>query len=271
MRIGWENAMRYAALSFCILALSASSAVAAEGELHPDTKARLEQRITLEPRPVHMGEFIEIVSEKTGLSFVVSMDVAHMPQHVMLVANNITAGELVRATAFALRLESTITPEGIVSFRFERDDPRRTISLRRFEEDIAERRRDERRERDMRRERGERPEMPEGEALEIARRHPHVAKMIDGWGAVLIPRKFIPDRGAWALEVRKGEDGPPVGMAIVHPNGEVDVKMRDFGGKEEAPGQWKKRKKERMRDEGEEKDGDRFDFRNRGGEELERF
>ena len=268
--------MRHTALSLCMSALLASSVAAGEGELHPDTRSRLEQRITIEPRGIPVAEVIELVADKTGLSFVVSMDVAHMPEPVMVTANNVTVGELLRATAYALHLESTITPEGIVSFRFAHDDPRREVALRRFADEINERRRRERQERLERRERGERgerPAMPEEEALEIARRHPRIAEMIDAWGAFLVPRKFIHERGAWALEVRKTEDGPPVGMAIVHPGGEVDVKLREFGGKEDAPGQRKKKMKERRRDGGEEREGNRFEFRdrNRDGDELERF
>jgi hypothetical protein len=266
--------MRTAALSFCVSALLVSSPVAAGGPPHPDTIARLQQRITLEQREIPMAEFIEIVSQKTGLSFVVSMDIAHMPEPLMLVANNITVGDLLKAAAFALHLESSITPEGIVSFRFHREDPRLKIALGRYEDVIAERRRDELRERKahMRRKGGERPEMPEAEALEIANKHPGIVKMRNGWGAFLVPRKFIPERGAWNLEIRKTEDGPPVGMAIVYPEGNVDIKMHDFGAKERAPGQRKKRKKDRLPDAGGmDPEEERPEFPDRGDEELERF
>ncbi|MHC4503332.1 MAG: hypothetical protein ACYTFI_08515, partial [Planctomycetota bacterium] len=145
---------------------------------------------------------------------------------VALIAKDVPAGDLIEAIGFAMHLDVHITPGGVVSFRMQKDDPRREALLRRILPPDPGGRRGEDRHGKGRQEEGP-PEVGEAEIVErVVDASPKVRAVLEKLGATLIPAKFHAQKRVWLLAVRRpGEEGP-IGHVITSEDGDlIDIKI----------------------------------------------
>ncbi len=207
-------------------------AAAVEGEFTERTRERLAALITLETGESKLGEVLFGISEQSGLSFVGSVFVAKLPEPVAVIAKDVPAGDLIEAIAFAMHLDVHITPGGVVSFRMEKDDPRREALLRRILPPGPKGPRDEGRHGEGRHEEGP-PQVGEAEIVErVVDGSPKVRAVLEKLGATLIPGKFHAEKRVWLLVVRRAGEEGPIGHVITSEDGDlIDIRIGHKGKK----------------------------------------
>ncbi|MHC4247595.1 MAG: hypothetical protein ACYS9X_00560 [Planctomycetota bacterium] len=210
------------------VAALAGAAGAIEGDPTPETLEKLARRVNIEEGAIPLVELAARMSEQTGLSFVASAHVAHMPEPVAIVARDVPAGEVLEAVAFSMDLELEITPGGIVAIKLDHEDPRREAIIdrefRRHEREDGEEGHDE----DRRRE--------EEEIIDRVTDQPKVRGILDKVNGHLVVQGFHEEKGVWVLTIRREDEaGPPLAQVIADEDGNViDIKFHDKwgGGKE---------------------------------------
>jgi hypothetical protein len=87
--------------------------------------------------------------------------------------------------------------------------------------------------------------------LEFSTRDPRVAELLKQQGGRLAPRTFHPERRAWVLDLRRGDDGPPAGLVFVSEDGRAGLTVRDEhrdgGAPQRAPRDDRRRERETER------------------------
>jgi len=213
------RSISWALVAVAVLAL-ADGAGALEGEFTPETRAKLATLVSIEEEAVSLAEMAEQIAGQTGLAFVASAHVAHMPEPVAVVARDVPAGELLDAIAFSMDLDVMITPGGVVAVKLDPGDPRREAMIEReFGPDDD---RDDR-------EDGDEPELGEDEIVERVMDNPKVRGIVEKLGGRLAPGRYYPEKRVWVLVVR-GRDGggPPQAHIVATEDGDViDIKMHD--------------------------------------------
>jgi len=196
-------------------------AAAVEGEFTERTRERLAALVTLEAGEAPLGEIALRISEQSGLSFVASVFVAKLPEPVAVIAKDVPAGDLIEAIAFAMHLDVHITPGGVVSFRMEKDDPRREALLRRILPPGPKGPRDK-----GRRAEGP-PQVGEAEIVErVVDGSPKVRAVLEKLDATLIPAKFHAEKRVWLLAVRRAGEEGPLGQVIASEDGDLmDIRI----------------------------------------------
>ena len=205
-------AMSWAWAAFAALAL-ADGAGAMDGDLTPETRAKLAKAVNIEEEAVSLAELAERIAGQTGLSFVASAHVAHMPEPVAIVARGVPAGELLDAIAFSMDLDVMVTPGGVVAMRLDPGDPRREAMIdREFAPDDGP---DEEEEEDA-------PELDEDEIVERVMADPKVRGLVEKVGGRLLPDRYYPEKRVWVLVVRgRDGEGPPEAHVAASGEGEV--------------------------------------------------
>lgn len=244
-------------VAVAVLAL-AGGARAIEGDLAPETREKLARRVTIEEEAIPLAEFAMRVADQTGLSFVASAHVAHMPEPVAVVARDVPAGELLDAVAFSMDLEFKITPGGVIAIRLDHEDPRREAMIERAfwpDEDRGGE--------------GEEPAIGEDEIVERVADDPKVRDVLDKLDGRLVPAKFHPEKRVWILIVRReGERGPPLAHVVATEDGDVlDIKVR---GGEGGPEKGRKDKRFEKGRKGKRQERKADEERFRGDEARER-
>ncbi|MHC5053271.1 MAG: hypothetical protein ACYTKD_00990 [Planctomycetota bacterium] len=220
--------IRTALWACAAVAALGGAAGAIEGEPTPRTLEKLAMRVNIEEGAIPLVELAGRISEQTGLSFVASAHVAHMPEPVAIVARDVPASEVLEAVAFSMDLEFRITPGGMVAIRLDHEDPRREAIIDR------EFRRHER-EHDEGGGDGERREREE-QIVDRVTDQPKVRGILDKVNGHLVVQGFHEEKGVWVLTVRREDErGPPLAHVIADEDGNViDIKFHDKwgGGKE---------------------------------------
>jgi len=212
-------AKSWACVAVAVLAL-AGRAAAREGEFTPETRAKLAKLVSIEEEAVSLAELAEQIAGQTGLAFVASAHVAHMPEPVAVIARDVPAGELLDAIAFSMDLDVMITPGGVVAVRLDPDDPRREAMIEReFGNDEG--RGDEEGE--------DEPELDEDEIVERVMDNPKVRGVVEKLGGRLAPGRYYPEKRVWVLVVRgRDGEGPPRAHVVATEDGDVvDIKTHD--------------------------------------------
>jgi hypothetical protein len=242
-----------------VLAL-AGGARAIEGEPTPETLEKLAKRVNIQEGAIPLVELAARISEQTGLSFVASAHVAHMPEPVAIIARDVPAGEILEAIAFSMDLEFEVSPGGVVAIRLDHEDPRREAMIDR------EFRRHERG--DGAGEGGE-PEIGEDELVERVGEHPKVRGILDRFQAHLLQPEFHREKRVWIVSVAPNNGEKPFGEIIATEDGDIlDIRFRGKGGAPEKERRDKRFEKER-KEKRPERAGDEWRFREDEARERE--